>query len=177
MRQDSHIADDILSLDNGGKIEDGYAAARAYKYYSQAVRRGVIKIIPESRISAHTLYKEHRGTFDRLVLFFGNASVDPRRYIRFMASEIGISDSDIDRKLMSKRGINMFMARLAAEANREKIYRWYQKTVKTLAESCLDSECVSTADFIRMLIRKKKLAQWVVGGKISAYYLASIPGF
>jgi flagellin-specific chaperone FliS len=41
----------------------------------------------------------------------------------------------------------------------------------------LNSECTSTSDFLRKLIREKKLAAWVISGRLSSYYLAAIPGF
>jgi len=155
----------------------GYAAARAYKYYRQFVNSKLEYAVPESRISARSVYKAHCGAFDRLADFFSRHKLDVRRYIRFMAVDMRLKDADIDSKLMSRWGLGMFASELASEENMKKIYGWYSRSVKNVAEACLDSECASTADFIRKLARERKLASWVVAGKISAYYLAAIPDF
>ena len=103
--------------------------------------------------------------------------LDARKFIKFMADDVRLHDSEIDSKFMSKWSLNRFAEMLSSGENNTKVYSWYMKSVKTLAAACLDSECVSAVDFIRKLIREKKLAAWVVCGKISAYYLAAIPDF
>lgn len=137
----------------------------------------VIYAVPERRMAARAMYKSHSDTFNKLVSFFSSNKLDIRKYLRFMATDIRLHNDEIDEKLMSKWGLNLFAERLASEENNAKIYRWYSKSIKTIAETCLGSECASTADFLRKLIREKKLAPWVVAGRISAYYLAAIPDF
>ena len=123
------------------------------------------------------MYKAHSDSFDRLAAFFSSNGLDARKYLKFMAIDVRLRNDDIDSKLMSRWGLNLFAERLAAKENCSKIYGWYYRSVKNMAELCLDSEGVSAADFVRKLIREKKLAPWVVSGRISAYYLAAIPGF
>lgn len=159
------------------KIEDGYAAARAYKYYCQFSNPNISYVTPEHRVAARVMYKHHKDAFDRCAAFFSNHKLDARKFIKFMAGDEKLRESEIDSDFMSRRSLNRFAETLASAENNAKIYGWYSKSVKTLAAACLDSDCVSAADFIRKLIRDKKLAPWVVCGKISAYYLAAIPGF
>lgn len=158
-------------------IKDGYSAARAYKYYCQFSNPRISYAVPERRVAARALYKHHKSAFDRCVAFFLKCGIDARRFLKFMADEIRLRDSDIDSMFMSRWSVNRFAEMLAAGENNAKVYGWYMKSVKELAAACLDSECASTADFVRKLIRERKLAPWVVCGKISAYYLAAIPGF
>lgn len=123
------------------------------------------------------MYKHHKDAFDRCIAFFLKSGLDARKFIKFMANDVRLHDSEIDSKFMSKWSLSRFAEMLASGENNIKVYNWYMKSVKTLAAACLDSECVSAVDFIRKLIREKKLASWVVCGKISAYYLAAIPDF
>ena len=123
------------------------------------------------------MYKHHKDVFDRCIAFFLKSGLDARKFIKFMANDVRLHDSEIDSKFMSKWSLSRFAEMLASGENNIKVYNWYMKSVKTLAAACLDSECVSAVDFIRKLIREKKLASWVVCGKISAYYLAAIPDF
>lgn len=123
------------------------------------------------------MYKHHKDAFDRCIAFFLKCGLDVRKFIKFMANDVRLHDSEIDSKFMSKWSLNRFAEMLASDENNMKVYSWYMKSVKTLAAACLDSECVSAVDFIRKLIREKRLASWVVCGKISAYYLAAIPDF
>ena len=159
------------------RIEDGYSVARAYKYYCQFSNSKISYAIPERRVAARALYKHHKDAFDRCIAFFLKCGLDVRKFIKFMANDVRLHDSEIDSKFMSKWSLNRFAEMLASDENNIKVYNWYMKSVKMLATACLDSECVSAVDFIRKLIREKKLASWVVCGKISAYYLAAIPDF
>jgi len=159
------------------KIDNGYSAARAYKYYCQFSNSKIQYAIPERRIAARAMYKHHKDAFDRCIAFFLKCGLDARKFIKFMANDVRLHDSEIDSKFMSKWSLNRFAEMLASGESNTKVYNWYMKSVKTLAAACLDSECVSAVDFIRKLIREKRLASWVVCGKISAYYLAAIPDF
>lgn len=133
--------------------------------------------MPCRRVAARGIYKEHGRIFDRLVEFFRSHGIDAGKYLRFMVVEVALRESDIDSRLMSRWGLNKFVEKLSLDEKRRKIYGWYSRSVRTIAEECLDSECSSTAEFLRKLIKEHKLAPWMVGGKISAYYLAAIPGF
>lgn len=159
-----------------GAIADGYSAARAYKYYCQFSNPNVSYAVPEHRVAARALYKHHKDAFDRCAAFFSGHGLDARKFIRFMAEE-KLRESELDSDFLSRRSLNRFAEMLASGESNAKVYGWYSKSVKILAAACLDSECVSAADFVRKLIREKKLAPWVVCGKVSAYYLAAIPGF
>jgi hypothetical protein len=158
-------------------IKDGYSAACIYKYYSQYINSNVVKIIPEHKITAKSLYKLHKSTFDKLTYFFLTNNLNLRNYIKFIVLETRPQNNTIDSILMSKYSFNLFASHLSIKEKYEKIYNWYIKTVKNIAEFCLDSECISAADFIRKLIKDRKLAAWVISGKLSAYYLSAIPCF
>ena len=133
--------------------------------------------MPEGRIAARAMYRHHASSFDRCVKFFLSNGLNPRKYLKFMAIDVRLRDSEIDSKFMSRWSLNRFAEKLATGENLKKIYAWYIRSIKTMAKACLDSECASTVDFMRKLIREKKLASWIVCGKISIYYLAAIPGF
>lgn len=158
-------------------ISDGYAAARAYKFYRQLANPRLARLVPESRVSARGVYAANKAAFDGVAAFFAKAGLDARKYIRFMAVDMNVRAADAGSKLASKWGLNMFAGRLAEEENRKKVYAWYRKSVDAVAEACLDSDCAGAADFLRRLIREGKLAAWVAGGRVSAYYLAAVPGF
>ena len=177
MQPESSILSAAVDSCQCSKIEDGYSAARAYKYYCQFSNSKISYAVPERRVAARAMYKHHKDAFDRCIAFFLKCGLDVRKFIKFMANDVRLHDSEIDSKFMSKWSLNRFAEMLASGENNTKVYRWYMKSVKTLAAACLDSECVSAVDFIRKLIREKKLASWVVCGKISAYYLAAIPDF
>ena len=177
MQPESSILSMATDFCQCSKIEDGYSAARAYKYYCQFSNSKISYTIPERRVAARALYKHHKDAFDRCIAFFLKCGLDVRKFIKFMANDVRLHDSEIDSKFMSKWSLNRFAEMLASDENNIKVYNWYMKSVKMLAAACLDSECVSAVDFIRKLIREKKLASWVVCGKISAYYLAAIPDF
>ena len=177
MQPESSILSTATDFCQCSKIEDGYSAARAYKYYCQFSNSKISYAIPERRVAARAMYKHHKDVFDRCIAFFLKYGLDVRKFIKFMANDVRLHDSEIDSKFMSKWSLNRFAEMLASDENNIKVYNWYMKSVKMLATACLDSECVSAVDFIRKLIREKKLASWVVCGKISAYYLAAIPDF
>jgi len=153
----------------------GEQAAEYFKYY----RQQNIGAGPASfkRISARTLYVQHRRTFDKLAEIFSKYGLNLETYVKFFVAGLGKTERDIDNELLSAMMIRRFADRLSIVEQRKQIYGWFMKSAKNLADFCLEEGCSSAFEGVRLLIAGKKLAAWYMCGRLSKYFLVTIPGF
>lgn len=86
-------------------------------------------------------------------------------------------ENDINSSLVCGGTMARYADWLKAIDKRHKIYKHFIKSAKNIARECNELGYCSTKDFMRYLIKSKKIAEYYVTGKISLYYFAAIPNF
>lgn len=165
------------SLVREDQVVDGYKAARIWRWARQDKEKWRKFKLPLERVTAKTIYSNHRKAFDCLASAFAKNNVSPLSYIKFFAVEYDGCEERIDKELTSTGALRAFETYIETSAKRCKIYSWFMKSVNNIVDECVKNGWFTTKDFIRHLINERKLAGWYASGKISKYYLAAIPNF
>ena len=158
-------------------IENAKTAARIFKFYAQFKNPNIQFKLPFKRIQAKSFYQANNNEFIKLVVIFNKYKLDLTKYIRFFIEVLDKREKDIKNDLISNASILKYCDWLKLLDKQNKIYKWYLKSANNIASECIKLGYFSTKDFIRYLIRNKKLAEYYVSGKISIYYFAAIPNF
>ena len=157
----------------------GEGLARLFKYYrlKKDPSRNQNRAITLGRVSAKAFYDEHRKAFDMTSNFFTSHRIDARPYIRFFVFDLAKTGRDIDTELYSRHSLSEYASKLQVAEKREKIYKWFMKSVDNIVDICIKNDYMSSKDCILALIRKNRLAQEYVSGRISKYFFAAMPNF
>lgn len=73
--------------------------------------------------------------------------------------------------------LRSYVDHLRETSRRKKVMKWFMKSAEFIASECAKDTQMTTKDFIRKLIKEKKLAAYYMAGKISRYWFSGIPGF
>lgn len=166
-----------IQSDTETKKITGLEAATWFKYFHLWNIQKVRPSIQLNRIAAKGLYNQHKKQFDKLVQVFEKYNLDLIKYLKFYALTLGHNTYDLKTTLTSAAVFSKFVEHIQIEQQYTKIYNWYMKTVENIAEDCKRLNIQSTTEYVRYLISNKKLVNYYVCGKISQYWLASIPNF
>lgn len=163
---------------DAGDDVSGEGLARLFKY------RRILKDsslssygVSLGRVSAKSFYEKHKKAFDDTSSFFLSHGLDARPYIRFFVDDLCKNAYDIDGSLYSRQCIRQYADKLQAAEKRRKVYSWIMKSVSNLADMCVNEGHVSGKDCVLSLIRRKRVAAEFVGGRVSKYFFAAMPGF
>lgn len=153
---------------------DGFGAAKYFKYFAQYKDERIIRPCRVERVPARGLYAKHQAIFDRLAKLFNKCQLDIPQYMEFFLLKYGMKDLDVEL-LLDKTIIHNFMFNLMAKEQCRKIYGYFVQSVDRIANDCVANDFVGVKDYLRWLIKTRRLASYVLGGRISQYYLAAIP--
>ena len=156
---------------------DGYIVAQLFLYYRRLLNPHIKNHLPLKLVSAKKLYSKHKDQFDAFAknAVKNNFDVDP--YIKFCVVECGLNEKTIDLCISSTLMLARYDDHLKLIAKRRKIYKWFMKSAKNIAEYCIESGYFSARDFIKHLIETNKVGPYIMSGKISVYYFAAMPNF
>lgn len=130
-------------------------------------------IVPEDQIPYKTYYWNHKNTIDRLHKVIVKYKIDSREFFNFAVKQTKIYTPE----LLLRPGIFLEFARRKEERNRlEKIYKFFEKSVNNIAETCVERN-ITAKEYIRELIVQNRIAYEFMSGRISKYFIASIQNF
>ena len=158
-------------------ISEAQNAARIFMFYAQFKNTSQQFKLPFKKIRAKSFYIKHKKEFDKLVLIFNKYSLDLTKYIRFFIEVLDKREKDIKADLVSNASITKYIDWLKLLDKQDKVYKWFVKSAKNIAEDSIKLGYFSAKDFLRYLISNKKIAEYFVTGRISVYYFAAIPNF
>ena len=108
-------------------------------------------------------------------MIFNKYKLDLTKYIRFFIEVLDKREKDVKADLVSNASITKYIDWLKLLDKQDKVYKWYVKSAKNIAEDSIKLGYFSAKDFLRYLISNKKIAEYFVTGRISVYYFAAIP--
>ena len=154
-------------------IKNGRDVARYLIYFSKSNDKRLTKEVNIVNISGLTLYRKHKETLDRLYSVQEKYGLDLVRYSKFFVSKFKFSDENIER-MAEPQYIKWYAEMLKTNAKHQKIYSYVMKSVDNIVKDCMKLHYSSTKEYLRHLITDNLLAQKVMSGQISTYYLAGI---
>ena len=155
---------------------NGEHVAKIFKYYRRLQNPYKSKSIPLKLVSGKKLYLENKDLFDRFASIAKLNNFDYEPYIKYCV-RCGINESTLDVCLASTKMIDKYILHMKNVDLRKKIYKWFIKSAKNIAERCIKEGYFTTKDFLRMLIDSKKIGNTIITGEISLYFFAAIPNF
>ena len=155
----------------------GLKLAQAVKYYLQFQNQRIVNPLPIERISAIGFYNENRRTFDVAARLYKHLELDVKEYASFLVSELKMTRYSIKRYLLSTNNIKLFVEKKQIKLKKSKIYKYFQKSADFVSTQAAELGYITTIDYLREMIKQRKLASYYVSGKISKYYFAAIPKF
>lgn len=164
-------------LNSTNILINGITAAKFYKYYKQFKNTYIENPIQFKQITANSIYNKYSSSFDKLAKISIKYKFSLQKYIQYIVNKYDIQDKYLNRYLLNIKLIEEYITYEIIKCNRKKIFKYFQKTVNNIVNDCILYGYISSIDYIRELIKTKKLAQYYISGKISKYYLAAIPKF
>ena len=161
---------------NGALSFDGEYVAKVFKYYRRLQNPHVSSTLPLKLVSGKALYRANKEAFDKFAKLASKNHFDVERYIKYCV-KCGIRESNVNVCLSSTTMIDKYLLHVKNYNNRKKIYKWFLKSARNIANECIQGGCYSSRDWLANLIQEKKVANYVASGKISLYFFAAIPHF
>ncbi|MBP5785450.1 MAG: hypothetical protein J6W16_07715 [Methanobrevibacter sp.] len=155
---------------------DGEHVAKIFKFYRRQQNPYVSHDLPVKLVSGKKLYEEHKELFDRFAKLALKNGFDVDRYIKYCVS-CGINESCIETCLSSTTMFDKYITYVIGYERRKKIYSWFMKSAKNIAKECINEGFFTTKDILKDLIKRSKIGEYVISGRISIYYFAAIPNF
>lgn len=151
--------------------------AKHYKFLRQFKLSYVINAQPLEKIHCKCIYATYKKQFDALNSLFSKYNLDPVKYIEFFVNVLNKVDSDIKTDLLNIKTINDYIEYLQSVQKKKLIYQYILKTVGNIADECISKNFSGAMQFLKDAISSKKLGEYIISGKISKYFLATIPKF
>lgn len=166
------------SLKRANDINDiGLLCARYFKFFSQELNQNIIHPLPFERITAKTLYLEHKYQFNKLADICTKYNINIELYIQYFVSFLKKHERDIDTHLLNTYTFQLYVEYLQSKQKQKNILKYIIKSAKNIAHECIQFGYPHSIDFFKDLIVQKKLVNYYITGKISKYFLVLIPNF
>lgn len=177
INRQSHIDSSVLNdHQKDHQSSNGEFVAKVFKYYRRLQNPHVNGSLPMKLVSGKALYKKHKEAFDKFAMLANDNSFDIERYIKYCV-KCGIREDNVLVCISSMTMIDKYMLHLKNYNRRKKIYKWFLKSARNIANECISRHIDSSKEFIKELILSNKVGNYVASGKISMYFFAAIPGF
>ncbi len=173
--ESTHIEASAKHQENA-QSSDGEKVAQLFKYYRYIQNPYKSKTIPLKLVSGKALYSANKTMFDAFAKTAQDNKFNVEPYIKYCV-KCGMTESTLDVCFASPTMLSKYLAHVKKFALRKKIYRWFMKSAKNIAQECVDNGYFTTKDFLRMLIETSQIGTYVVAGKISLYFFAALPNF
>lgn len=145
---------------------------RIFRYYRQFNNPTVVVRLPLDRVPYRDYYGSHKKDFSKLSAILKKYKIDPDKFIRFCVLTRGESSAS---DLLSFYCFKAFAEDLKISEQYHKIYIHYIKSAEYVADECMRRN-ITPIDFLKDLVKTRKLAYEFMCGNLSMYYLASING-
>lgn len=155
----------------------GLSVAKTYKYYRQFVDPYIQRPVSFKMVQALSLYRRYQSTFDKFAEIFSRYNVPIDDYIRYLVNVCKVTDITLKSTLLDTHAFYDYCVEQNIKSQRTKIFQYFKKTARAIAEDCVQLGYMTTVDYLKWLIQSKRLAQYYFSGKLSKYYLAALPNF
>lgn len=155
----------------------GEHAAKMFKYYRQFKLSFLHHPIPLKNITAKKIYCKYKAQFDEIAKLSEKYKFDLESYIRYLVNECNVADEHVGKRLLNLLDIKFFLEKQEIKTKRTKVFNYFVKSANNIADECIKLGYPTSKDYIRMLIKDKKLSSYYMSGIISKYYLAALPKF
>lgn len=155
----------------------GEHAAKMFKYYRQFKLSFLHHPIPLKNITAKKIYCKYKAQFDEIAKLSEKYKFDLESYIRYLVNECNVADEHVGKRLLNLLDIKFFLEKQEIKTKRTKVFNYFVKSANNIADECIKLGYTTSKDYIRMLIKDKKLSSYYMSGIISKYYLAALPKF
>lgn len=151
---------------------DSLMLARLFTYfiYQKKAKDYAVNFV---NVSGKTTYYKSKKVFDVLSKICEKYSIDGKDYIRFCVYEEGINFYNVS-KLLDIVNFQRYAEKKKINEQYQKIYSYFIKSANYIVDECLEKKYDSCKEFLKRQILHNTLAEKVLSGKISIYYLASI---
>lgn len=129
---------------------------------------------PNTLAPGRTLYRKYRVQFDLLYSFRDKYNLNLIKYIKFFICHLKKSRNCIEDDLINLNIIKLYADYLKINEHHKTVFKWFMKSVNNIIEECISLDLPSVTEYFRYLIINNLLAEKILSGKISYYYLAGI---
>lgn len=143
---------------------------KSFRYYSQFYNKFVEDTKDYDRITFKTYYYRYQKSFDKLAHIFKKYNIDVASFMKFA---VNYTHAYIPSLLLDGNLFKKYADHLEVILQYKKIRRYYMKSVKNIAETCI-TRGITPKDYLKELILENKLAYEVISGRISKYFISSI---
>lgn len=126
-------------------------------------------------ISAKSLYFKNKDIFDRFFEIAVKYKIDIKSYLSFYVLKLNKAESSIPFDFLNVNTLNLYCENKKISEQYEKIYGYFNKSVDNIVNVCKEKNYQNVKEYLKRLILDNKLGELVISGKISIYYLATIP--
>ena len=103
--------------------------------------------------------------------------IDATSYVNFFFDVLKKHTKDLQTSFASITTIRQYLEHMAIKESRAKIYKYFMKSVNNAADECINRDYNDVIDFIRHIVKNRKVSAYLVSGKLSIYWFAAIKGF
>lgn len=164
------------SLSRDHQSFNGELVAKTFKFYRRQYDPHVNPNVPVKLIPVKSFYLKNKALFDKFADIANKNMFDVDGYMKYCV-RCGIKESNVAVCLSSTTMIDKFFLHMKVVNRRKKIYKWFIKSAKNIAQQCIDEGYDSTKAYLVDLIKSGKIANYVSAGTISLYFFAAIPKF
>jgi hypothetical protein len=145
---------------------------RLYKYYKQHTNPYITYPISCEKIKTLSFYKTNKKVFDKLSSLVEKYGICPDGFIKYCVLEMRVSKP---KEMLNTQVFINYANKLKVDKQYKKIYSNFLKTANYIADVCI-SENITPKDYIKMLIKERRLGIEYMCGHISTHFIASING-
>lgn len=156
---------------------NGLQLAKLIKYTAQFHNPYIVKRLSIERISATTLYNKNKKLLDKMAEVLIKYKLDPTSYVNFYFDVLKKHTKDLQSSFANIITVRQYLEYAAIKESRTKIYKYFMKSVKNAADECIKNNYNDVIDFIRHIVKNRKISAYLVSGKLSIYWFAAIKGF
>lgn len=155
------------------RIQNGQDVARYLVYFSKLNSAEIGREINIVNISGIGVYRKHKSVCDKALVLQTKYGIDLIQYIKFFLSKYRFNDKNIDR-LLETQNIMWYASDIQIKAKHERVYKYVLKSIDNIVDECIENDYSSVKEYLKNLIQNNKLAEKLISGKISQYYIAGI---
>lgn len=126
-------------------------------------------------ISAKAIYNSNYDIFAKFYKIAKKYNINIKGYINFYIFKLKKNENSIKDDFLNINTINQYCEYLKISERYEKIYKYFLKSANNIVDVCVENNYRDVREYLKRLILKNKLAEKIISGEISIYYLASIP--
>lgn len=146
--------------------------ARLYTYFNYQ-KRAKDYAVNFVNVSGKTTYSKWRKIFDLLSKITEKYGIDGKDYLRYLVYDQGLNFYNAS-EILNINNIRSYAEHMKIIEQYGKIRSYFLKSANYIADECLRKKYDSCKEFLKRQILHNTLAEKMLSGKISIYYLASI---